>query len=64
MRTNEIEKKTDEVQKETVKVKEQVKKDEKKVEKKEEKQRDTSGRVYEVAYENEKKDKGKDDFEM
>ena len=64
MRTNEIEKKTDEVQKETVKVKEQVKKDEKKVEKKEEKQKDTSGRVYEVAYENEKTDKGKDDFEM
>lgn len=64
MRTNEIEKKTDEVQKETVKVKEQVKKDEKKVEKKEEKQRDTSGRVYEVAYDDDKKDKGKDDFEM
>ena len=63
MRTNEIEKKTDEVQKETVKVKEQVKKDEKKVEKKEEKQRDTSGRVYEVAYDDDKKDKGKDDFE-
>lgn len=64
MRTNEIEKKTDEVQKETVKVKEQVKKDEKKVEKKEEKQRDNSGRVYDVVYEDEKKDKGKDDFEM